>query len=70
MTDTLNMEDLRGRTTVSVPEAGALLGLSKNTSYQAAKNGDIPVLKIGHRLVVPVPRLLALLEGEGANDAA
>ena len=63
MNATLNMTELRNRATVSVPEAGALLGLSRNTSYQGAKRGDIPTLKIGGRLVVPVAQLLAMLEG-------
>ena len=37
--------------TMSVPEAGAQLGLSRNTSYELARAGDFPVrvLKIGSR---------------------
>lgn len=70
MRDTLTMDQVRGRATLTVPEAGALLGLSKNSSYQAAKRDQLPTLRIGHRLVVPVPRLLAMLEGEGDPDAA
>ena len=60
--DPLTLDELRGRTTLSVPEAGAVLGLSRNTAYQAAERGDIPTIRIGHRLVVPAPRLLAMLE--------
>jgi excisionase family DNA binding protein len=36
-----------------VPEAGAKLGLSRNASYDAAKRGDIPTIKIGRLLKVP-----------------
>jgi excisionase family DNA binding protein len=66
MVGTLTMEDLRRRATVSVPEAGELLGLSRNTAYQACKRGEIPSLRLGGRLVVPVAQLLRLLEGESA----
>jgi excisionase family DNA binding protein len=70
VSDTLTMDDLRNRVTVNVwPEAGKVLGLSKNTTYAAAKRGDIPTLRIGGRIVVPVARLLAMLEGEAVTDA-
>jgi excisionase family DNA binding protein len=37
----------------TVPEAGALLGLSRNGAYEAAKRGEIPTLRIGRLLLVP-----------------
>ena len=40
--------------TMSVPEAGKQLGLGKNGAYAAAARGEIPVLKFGSRLRVPV----------------
>jgi hypothetical protein len=41
--------------TMTVPEAGKyFLGLSKNASYDAAKRGEIPVVKVGWLLRVPV----------------
>jgi excisionase family DNA binding protein len=61
------------RLTVSVEEAGAMLGISRGSAYEAAKRGDLPgVLKIGRRLVVSRARLLAALEAsgeEGRRDA-
>jgi hypothetical protein len=39
--------------TYSIPQAGAMVGLSRNGSYDAAKRGEIPVIKFGSRLVVP-----------------
>lgn len=52
-----------GRSTLSVEEAGcAVLGLSRAGSYAAAKSGALPVIRVGHRLVVPrhaLERLLA-----------
>ena len=41
--------------TISVPEAGArYFGLSRNAAYAAAARGDIPTIKIGRLLRVPV----------------
>jgi hypothetical protein len=52
---------------MSVPAAGRLLGLrSKNTAYAAAHRGEIPTLRIGRRLVVPVAALERLLSGVGS----
>ena len=41
------------RLVYTVPQAGALLGLSRNGSYEAAKRGDIPTIRIGRLLLVP-----------------
>jgi hypothetical protein len=37
----------------SIPEAGAMVGLSRGGSYDAAKRKEIPVLEFGRRKVVP-----------------
>jgi excisionase family DNA binding protein len=42
------------RLTMSVPEAGRLLGLSRGSSYEAAKRGEIPTIRIGRLLLVPI----------------
>jgi hypothetical protein len=39
-----------------------LLGLSRNGSYEAAKRGDIPTLRIGRLLMVPKAPFHRLLE--------
>jgi hypothetical protein len=44
--------------TISVPEAGkSYFGLSRNAAYAAAKRGDLPTIKIGKLLRVPVRTL-------------
>jgi hypothetical protein len=56
--------------TVSVPEAGKkYLGLPRNSSYAAAARGDIPTIKIGRLLRVPVRAMERLLDkvSEGAD---
>ena len=56
------MKDLIDRKVVTVPEAGAQLGLGRNASYAAAKIGVIPTIKIGKLLRVPICALEQLLE--------
>ena len=54
--------------TLSVPEAGAkYFGLSRNGSYDAAGRGEIPTVKIGRLLRVPVKALEAQLQGVHAK---
>jgi len=50
-----------GRATISVEEAGLVLGIGRSAAYEAVHRGDIPHLRIGRRFLVPVPRLMALL---------
>jgi excisionase family DNA binding protein len=62
------IESLRDRVTLSVPEAASLLGIGKNTAYDAARTGALPTIRLGSRLLVPVPHLLRLL-GDAAGGA-
>jgi len=49
--------------TMSVPEAGKkYFGLSRNGAYDAARRGELPVIKIGRKLFVPVRALEAMLD--------
>jgi hypothetical protein len=52
--------------TLDVPEAGRIyFGLGRNASYDAAKRGEIPVIRIGGRLRVPVVALERMLDEAG-----
>lgn len=51
------------RMTYSVREAAELLGLSRNSAYQACLKGEIPHLKIGKRILIPRAQLEGLLLG-------
>lgn len=53
------------RLTYSVREAAELLGLSKNSAYQACLKGEIPHLKIGKRILIPVAQLDRMLNEAG-----
>lgn len=48
--------------TLSVPEAGKrYFGLSRNGSYEAAARGEIPTIRVGRLLRVPVIAMESLL---------
>jgi len=54
--------------TMSVPEAGRqYFDIGRNASYDAAKRGEIPVIKIGGRLRVPIVALERMLERAAAK---
>jgi excisionase family DNA binding protein len=54
--------------TISVPDAGKrYLSLSRNGSYAAARRGEIPTLKVGRLLRVPVKAMDQLLEQVSAK---
>jgi excisionase family DNA binding protein len=53
--------------TMSVPDAGRLyFGLSRNSSYEAAARGEIPTIRIGRKIRVPVTAMERLLEAAGS----
>jgi excisionase family DNA binding protein len=65
MTDSTKEED--GRLVYDVPEAGAMLGLTRNASYEAAKRGDLPTIKIGKLIRVPKAAFHRMLEQASAQ---
>jgi hypothetical protein len=61
--DTLETTEMNNEPmTISVIEAGKHLGLSVWSSYEAARRGDIPTIRIGRRLRVPVRALEAMVD--------
>ena len=60
------------RETLTVEEAGRLLGIGRGSAYEAARRGDIPVIRIGKRLLVPRAAMARLLDcpREGAFSDA
>jgi excisionase family DNA binding protein len=51
--------------TLSVPEAAAALGVGRNAAYAAVKRGQIPAIRIGRLLRVPVIALERMLKQGG-----
>jgi len=61
------------RLTWDVPAAARRLGVSTAYYYRAARRGELPVMRLGRRLVVPKAALLRLLNdstpaAEGAES--
>ena len=50
---------------LSVAEAAAMLGISKDLAYDLIARGELPSLRLGRRIVVPRVALFALV---GATD--
>jgi excisionase family DNA binding protein len=50
------------RPTLTVEEAGEILGLSRWSAYEAANKGLIPTVRIGRRWIVPRHALEKLLD--------
>lgn len=50
--------------TTTIVDAAKRLGIGRNQAYEAAHRGEIPVIKIGKRLLVPTGALDRLLSGE------
>jgi hypothetical protein len=56
--------------TMSVPQAGKkYYGLSKNGSYDAAAGGDIPYIRIGRLMRVPIRSMEKKLDEADQNAA-
>ena len=50
------------RLTYTLNEAARRLGISRALAYEAAHRGELPVCRIGRRMLVPRAALLGLLE--------
>ena len=50
-----------GKLTLTIEETAKLLGIGRQLAYDKVKTGEIPVLKIGRRLLVPRAALEKLL---------
>ena len=67
MPDIRNLADLQGLATIRVyPDLATVLDLSKDAAYAAVARGEIPSLRLGRRIVIPVPALLHLLGADAA----
>lgn len=49
------------RPVLTVPEVAKLLRIGRTAAYEAVRRGELPVINIGRRVLVPVPALLGIL---------
>lgn len=53
--------DTTERRTLTVPEAAQVLGVTPNHAYIAARKGDLPTIRLGRKVLVPVDALERML---------
>lgn len=56
------------RPALSVAETAALLGISRWLVQQAVRDGSLPSVRVGRRILIPKVRLDALLAGHTAGS--
>lgn len=66
VTGSVTLADVRHLATLPVwhdtkPSAATVLGIGRTLAYSMAERGDLPTIRLGSRVVVPVPALLAML---------
>jgi excisionase family DNA binding protein len=49
--------------TLSVNEASRKLGISRNSLYEGIKRGEVPCIRIGKRILIPIAALEKKLSG-------
>lgn len=57
----VTVADLDSRITLTIEEVASLLGLGRTAAYEAARRGEIPIRRLGRRVLVPVPALQSWL---------
>ena len=59
----MNVSELRetDRALISVEEVADVCGIGRTSAYEAVRRGQLPSLRLGRRLFVPVTALLNLL---------
>ena len=53
------------RATLSVDAAAKYIGVSRSSAYEAIRRGELPAIRIGRRLLVPVAALERMLAEAG-----
>ena len=56
--------------TYNVLEVAEILGIGRNSAYEAANRGDFPTIKINGRTLIPKTRFHRWLEEEKGTEAA
>ena len=64
----LTLDEVRQRAVLSLPEAAAVLGVSRPHIYVLANRGEVPTLSLGARRVVSAPLLLHMLMSTGDSE--
>jgi excisionase family DNA binding protein len=58
------------RQALSVPEAAEVLGISPRAAWRYARTGELPTVRLGGRVLVPVRLLEELLSGVSPSETS
>lgn len=58
------------RLTVTVEEAAEVLGISRGLAYDLVRRGEVPSVRLGRRLLVPIRPLMAMINGDEVTVTA
>ena len=58
------------RFTLTIPEAARRLGIGRNQGYECARRGEIPTIRVGKRIVVPLAAFEAMLVVQSKQQIA
>jgi excisionase family DNA binding protein len=53
----------------SVPEAGRMLGICRDSAYAAVRDGSLPAIRLGKRIVISKFVIAEMLRGELPSPA-
>ena len=59
---TCSISDWENRTVLSIEEILLILGLGRSATYESARRGELPTLRLGRRILVPVSAFSKWLE--------
>jgi excisionase family DNA binding protein len=68
ITQSDHTSDWRSLNTLTIEQAAAVIGIGRASAYAAAGTGDLPVIRVGRRLLVPVGQLRRMLGEIVEND--
>ena len=64
------MVTTKERWTLSIEEAAERLGIGRSLAYDMATTGDLPTIRLGRRLLVPIRAVEKMLDRAGQRDDA
>ena len=61
-----DQEHSSAEATLTIPETARLLGISLSKTYEAARLGQIPTIRLGTRVLVSRRRLEEMVDGQAS----
>nr|WP_286144545.1 MULTISPECIES: excisionase family DNA-binding protein [unclassified Mycobacterium] len=61
------MDELRSSPTISVEACAQVMGIGRSLAYDLAREGSIPVIRLGRRLRVPSAAVLRMLDADSGT---